>query len=258
MRDHEAFDGGIRLGLAAYGVIHLLVAYTAMRLALGDQSTKANSQGALGGLAQSTLGQISLVILGVGFLVLAAWQVVEAYKGHDNDSGARRTVMRISSGVKVVVYLGLAAITVRMAFGQKSSGSTDSLTAQLMTASGGRYLVAAIGLTIIGIGVYLCYYGLTGEFIERLDGDARKEDRHSLIVVLGKVGHVAKGVAFGVVGALFVTAAWQFQPKESGGLDQGLRTLLNEPLGPYLVGGVAIGLVAYGLYCLAWARHHTA
>jgi hypothetical protein len=76
-------------------------------------------------------------------------------------------------------------------------------------------------------------------------------------VAIGKVGHVGRGVAVGVVGALFTIAAWQFEPQKSGGLDQGLRTLLQQPFGPYLVGGVALGLGAFGLYCLAWARHHS-
>ncbi len=258
VRDHDAFDGGIRLGLAAYGLVHLLVAYTALRLALGDQSTKANSQGALGALAQSGLGQLSLVVVGAGFIILALWQGIEAYKGHDDDSGGRRAVMRLASGCKVVIYLALAATAMQKAFGERSGGRTDSVTAEVMSATGGRFLVAGVGLTIVGIGVYLCYHGITEEFVERLDVKARMGDRRPLIVILGKVGHVAKGIAFGLVGALFVTAAWQFQPKESGGLDQGLTTLLQQPLGPYLVGAVALGLISYGLYCFAWARHHTA
>ena len=258
VRDHDAFDGGIRLGLAAYGLVHLLVAYTALRLALGDQSTRANSQGALAALAQSGLGQVSLVVVAVGFVVLAVWQAIEAYKGHNDDEGLRRLVMRITSGAKVVVYLAVAASAVQKAFGESSGGRTDSVTAEVMSATGGRFLVAAVGLTIIGIGVYLGYHGISEEFAERLDVKARRGDRRPLIVVLGKVGHVAKGIAFALVGALFVMAAWQFQPKESGGLDQGLTTLLQQPMGPYLVGAVALGLISYGLYCFAWARHHTA
>jgi hypothetical protein len=258
VRDNDAFDGGVRLGLAAYGIVHLMVAYTALRLALGDQDTQASSQGALSALAQSGLGQVSLLVLAAGFVVLSGWQGIEAVKGHTDDSGARRAVMRLASGVKVVVYLALAGTAVQKAFGEGSGGRTDSLTAQVMSATGGRYLVGVLGLTIIGIGVHLCYYGLVEEFVERLDLEAKLNDRRPLIVSLGKVGHVAKGIAFGVVGALFVAAAWQFEPKESGGLDQGLRALLQQPFGPYLVGAVALGLISYGLYCFAWARHHVA
>ena len=258
VRDNDAFDGGVRLGLAAYGLVHLMVAYTALRLAFGDQSGKANQQGALGTLAQTGAGQVGLVVVAAGFAVLVVWQAVEALKGHTDESGGKRALKRIASAAKAVVYVTLAVTALQKAFGERSGGRTDSVTAELMSATGGRYLVGAIGLGIVGVGLYLCYHGLAAKFAKRLDVKAQQDDRRSLILTLGKAGHVAKGVALGLVGALFVTAAWQFQPKESGGLDQGLNSLLQQPFGPFLVGAVAIGLTSYGLYCFAWARHHAA
>lgn len=258
VRDNDAFDGGVRLGLAAYGLVHLMVAYTALRLALGDQSGKASQQGALGTLAQSGAGQVGLVVVAAGFTVLVVWQAIEALKGHTAESGGKRALKRLASAAKAVVYLMLAVTALQKAFGERSGGRTDAMTAELMSATGGRYLVGAIGLAIVGVGVYLCYHGVAGRFAHRLDVKAHQGDRRPLILTLGKVGHVAKGVALALVGALFVTAAVQFQPKESGGLDQGLNTLLRQPLGPYLVGAVALGLISYGLYCFAWARHHSA
>lgn len=258
VRDNDAFDGGVRVGLAAYGLVHLLVAYTALRLALGEQSGKANQQGALGQLAQSTAGRVGLVVVAAGFAILVVWQLVEAFRGHTNESGIKRVAKRAGSAGKAVVYAALAVTAAQKAFGERSGGRTDALTAELMSAPGGRLLVGAIGLGIVGVGLYLCYHGLAERFVERLDLTANRGERRPLIVTLGKVGHVAKGVALATVGALFVTAAVQFQPKESGGLDQGLRTLLQQPFGPYLVAAVAVGLVSYGLYCLAWARHHEA
>lgn len=261
VRDNDAFEGGVRIGLAAYGLVHLLVAYTALQLALGDHSGKASQQGALGRLAQSGLGQVGLMVVAAGFAVLVVWQAVEAVRGHRSSEGGKLVLKRLASAGKAVVYATLAFTATQKAFGAGSSGGgsrgqADSMTAQLMSAPGGRYLVGAVGLGVIAVGVYLCYHGLAEKFVKRLDHEAGQADRRGVIVTLGKVGHLAKGVALMVVGALFVTAAVQFQPKESGGLDQALRTLLQQPFGPYLVGAVALGLGAYGLYCLAWARHH--
>lgn len=256
VRDNDAFDGGVRLGLVAYGVVHLLVAYTALRLALGDHSGTANQQGALGTLAQSGFGTVSLAVVAVGFGVLVVWQAVEAWRGHTRESNGKRTLKRLGSAGKAVVFLLLAVSAAQKALGERSGGRTDALTAQVMSAPGGRVLVGAVGLGVVAAGVYLCYHGLGRRFTERLDVQASQQDRRPLIVTLGAIGHVAKGVALGAVGALFVTAAVQFQAKESGGLDQALHTLLRQPFGPYLVGGVALGLGAFGLYCFAWARHH--
>ena len=69
------------------------------------------------------------------------------------------------------------------------------------------------------------------------------------------VGYVAKGAALATIGVLFVVAAGQFQPEQSGGLDQALRALLQQPFGPAPVGAVGVGFACFGVFCLAWARH---
>jgi hypothetical protein len=233
VEDSDAVDAGVRLGLVAYGVVHLLVAYTAVRLLLeGHQGTKANQRG-----------------------VLVLWQGHEAVNGHTDDDGASRTLKRVASAGRGIVYLALAVVSVQTAVGDRSGGGTDGLTARVMSASGGRYLVGAVGLAIIGIGLGVAYVGVSGKFLQGLDGQAHHRDRRSLVVVLGRVGHVGKGLTLCAVGGLFVTAAVQFEPRKSGGLDQALRTLLQQPFGPYLVGAVALGLLCFGLYCLLWARH---
>lgn len=256
VRDHEAFKGGIAVGLVAYGLVHLIVGYTAVRLALGDQSTNASQQGAFSQLAQSSAGQIGLVVLAAGFGVLVVWQGVEAVRGHRNVSGGKRWARRAGSAGKVVVYLALGASALQKAFEQSSGGGTDSMTSRLMAAPGGRYAVGAVGLGVVAIGLYLCFQGLTGRFTQGLDLAARSGGRRPFVMALGTVGHVGKGSALAAVGALFVVAAVRFQPKRTGGLDQALHTLLRQPFGPYLVGAIALGLAGFGLYCFAWARHH--
>ena len=42
---------------------------------------------------------------------------------------------------------------------------------------------------------------------------------------------------------------------KSGGLDQALQKVLQQPFGPFLLGAIAAGIICYGLFCFAWARH---
>ena len=63
------------------------------------------------------------------------------------------------------------------------------------------------------------------------------------------MGYAAKGVALGIVGALFVLAAVHANPEEASGLDGALQTLRDAPAGPVLLLAVALGLVAFGVYC---------
>jgi hypothetical protein len=79
---------GARIGIAAYGLTHLLVAWLALQLgwrAWGPRPTHgraADSSGALAVLAQSPLGTPLLSVLAVGLGGLALWQAVEVARHH--------------------------------------------------------------------------------------------------------------------------------------------------------------------------------
>jgi hypothetical protein len=71
---------------------------------------------------------------------------------------------------------------------------------------------------------------------------------------LGVGGYTAKGLAYAVVGGLLVTAAVTYDPKHARGLDAALRTLADQPYGWLLLAPVALGFIAFGLYCVGQAR----
>jgi hypothetical protein len=62
-------------------------------------------------------------------------------------------------------------------------------------------------------------------------------------------------VAQGIVGGLFGYAGITHEASKSGGLDQALHTVLEQPFGPLLLGVIALGIVCYGLFCFAQAKH---
>jgi hypothetical protein len=68
------------------------------------------------------------------------------------------------------------------------------------------------------------------------------------VVALGTVGYIAKGFALGVLGVLVVVATVTNNPEQSTGLDGALKTLREQPFGVWLLGAVALGLMAYGVF----------
>jgi hypothetical protein len=69
------------------------------------------------------------------------------------------------------------------------------------------------------------------------------------------VGYIANGVALGVVSVLLVLGAAQNSSSKATGLDGALRALREQPEGPWLLSAVALGIVAYGVYSFARAKH---
>ena len=101
-----------------------------------------------------------------------------------------------------------------------------------MKQTAGQWLVAAVGIVIIVIGVMQVKRGITKSFTKDLEGRATSGDSGTAVEKLGQVGYISKGIAVGVIGILFVWAAWDHDPKKAGGLDTALRKILDQPFGP--------------------------
>jgi hypothetical protein len=250
----NALDGGIRFGMVAYGVVHLVVAWLAVQLALGEHQKNASQKGAMQLLAKQSVGPLLLWLIAVGMFLLVLWRLVELFVGHREYDGGKRLRKRVTSGFKAIVYGYVGFTALRYAVGS-GSGKTTNYTAKLMDQPFGRWLVGAVGVAIVAYGVAYARRGWTEKFMENLDARGTIGDAGSAYRLIGKVGYIAKGLAFCVVGGLFVAAAYSHHAKKSGGLDQALRTVLQQPFGPFLLILIAAGIACYGLFCFARARH---
>lgn len=254
--ESEWLDHAIRAGLVAYGVVHLMVAWLAVQLALGEKEESASNAGALHALAEQPMGGVLIWLVAVGMLLLVVWRLLEAalgYQGVSDDT--KRWRKRATSLGKAVLYGVLAWSALKVALGDGSSGGTDSTTAKLMNLPAGQLIVGAIGLAVIGYGGLLVFRGWTEKFTEHLDAQGQSGKDGSAYVLFGKVGYIAKGIAIGIVGGLFVYAAITHEAKKSGGLDQALQTVLEQPFGQVMLLAIAVGVGCYGLFCFARARH---
>jgi hypothetical protein len=253
----KTFDRAIRVGIIAYGVVHLLIGWIAIQLAFGDREGKASSDGALSQLAQNPIGGFLMWVVTIGFAALVVWKLTDAIWGHrDEEEGKKRTFKRLGSGMKAVLYgaLGLSALRIAMGNGS-GGGGTDTMTAKIMQMPGGQLLVGLIGLAVFAYGGRLIYRGLSEKFMDKLDARGQAGDSGKAFVTFGKVGYVSKGLALFVVAGLFIWAAIAHDPKKSGGLDQALQTVLEQPFGVPMLLVLATGIVCYGLFAFAWARH---
>lgn len=257
VHDSAWFDHAIRAGLVAYGVVHLLVAWLAIQLAIGDKEDQASNSGAMHYLAQQPMGKALVWLIAIGMLLLVVWRVLEALYGYADESDEKKRLLKRASSIgKAVIYGALAWSAFKTATGDGGGkGGTDSTTAKIMQMSGGQLIVGVIGLAIIGYGISLVVRGWTEKFREHLDAQGQAGQDGSAYVLFGKVGYIAKGVAIAIVGGLFAWASATHDAKKSGGLDQALQTVLEQPFGQVLLIAIALGIAGYGAFCFARAKH---
>jgi hypothetical protein len=256
---HESdwLDHAIRAGLVAYGVVHLLVAWLAIQLALGEKEDQASNSGALHYLSQQPLGGVLVWGVAIGMFLLVLWRLLEfAFGYRDESDDTKRWRKRATSLGKAIIYGAIGWSAVQTATGSGGGkGGTDSTTAKLMDLPAGPWIVGAVGLAIIAYGGSLVYRGWSEKFREHLDAQGQSGKDGSAYVMAGKVGYIAKGIAIGLVGSLFVYAAFTHNAKKSGGLDQALQNVLDVPFGQVLLIAVGLGIAAYGVFCFARAKH---
>jgi Domain of Unknown Function (DUF1206) len=246
VRYSRTYGYAITVGLLAYGLVHLLIAWIALQLAWGKSSKEASQQGALQELAGRPLGGVLLWIVAIGLFMLVVWRILELVWGH------LKPFKKVSSIGRGIVYLvlGVSAVKVAVGSGGSSTGEQRSLSARLMSHGAGRVLIVAIGLAIIAIGCYHVYKAITKKFTEDLSGGVS-----DTTILLGRIGYAAKGVAFVVVGLLFGWAAISYDPQKAGGLDTALHTIRDQPFGSVLLTVLALGIAAFGFYAFSWSRN---
>jgi hypothetical protein len=261
--DSDALEHLARIGLVAYGVVHLLVAWLAVQLAwgVGGSAAQADQGGALATLAQQPFGTVLLWVVAAGLVALAAWQAAEVlrWRGGLSASGdARKEAVTkvVKSVAKALAYAVLAVLAVRYATGGGQSGGQEQQAASgIFGLPAGRWLVALVGLVIVGVGAYLVHKGVSKRFLKEIDLREAPPEATRLVTRLGQAGYPAKGLSFGLVGVLLVWAAVTFDPAKASGLDGALRSLLAVPFGQALLTLVAVGIAAFGAFCFVRARY---
>ncbi len=247
-----------RFGYAARGVVYAVVGLLAIQTAFGGRGQTTGQEGALQRIAEQS--RLLLVLMAIGLAGYALWRFVQAAldpenKGTDPKGLAQRGMMVVSG----IVYGGLAITAARMASGGSGSSAggegSQGMTANLMTKPFGRWLVVLAGLAVIVAGFYQLKEAYTKKFRERLKLQEMNADEQRMATHTGQMGLAARGIVFLITGWFLIQAGLRFDPSQARGLGGALETLASQPSGPWLLGLVALGLVAYGAYSFLEARY---
>ena len=252
----RGFEWLARAGFVARGLIYGIIGILAIKVALGAGGKTTNQQGALKTIAQQPFGKVLLILVAVGLGGYALWRLLHALLGHgpeDSDSGFER-VAALGSGI---VYAGLCAIAVGILLGSSSGGSHNpsKTTAGVFGWPAGTWLVGIAGAVLIGVGLFQGYRGLSRDFLKDSKTEQMSPAVRKWIEWIGSFGHLARMVVFALVGIFLIKAAIDYNPNKAVGLDGALAKVAHASYGPFLLGLVAAGLIAFGVYSLSDARY---
>jgi hypothetical protein len=259
--DHPLLTQVARVGLVAYGAMHLLIGWLAIRLAWGARDVDADQTGALQTVADGPGGSLLLWTIGLGMLALALWQAGEVllrWQGVLDPARRTRTLVLCAKCLaKALMYgvLGGTALLFAVGAGYEADENMRDLTHDTLGIPAGAALVAAVATGIVAIGLYTLWRGFSGGFMKDIDLPAAPDRWEPLIEGIGRVGYVAKGIAFGLAGALLWRAATSADASTATGLDGALTAIGRVTAGPWLLTAIAAGFAAFGVYALARARY---
>ena len=248
-----------RVGYAAKGIVYVVIGALAARAAAGRGGATTDSRGALRVIAGGPFGTSALAIIGVGLLGYTVWRLVAAFtdaerKGNE-PTGLAKRMLEAARGLG---YGALGVQALRALGSRSSSGGnqTRHWTARLLDLPYGRALVAVAALAVIGVAGFQLYSVASDKAVRKhLDLDEAGPEAALWIVRLGRVGIAARAVVFAIIGVFLLQAAKRSDSGEAGGISQSLAALARAPYGRFLLGTVACGLVAYGVYQIATARY---
>lgn len=251
--------GLARWGLASRGLLYGLIGVLAIRVAAVGSGHTPDRDTALRTVAEQPLGQFVLALIAIGFLGYAVWRFAQALLGggieDDEDEGLLK---RLSYAGRGLIFAGIFVSTILLLVGLGGGGDQnkeDEATSFLLDLPAGPLIVGAVGLGFLVAAGWNFFRGFSCKFREKLKLQKMSNAEDKAFTVVGTVGIVARGVVFGLIGVFLLKAAYEYDPKEAVGLDGALSKVAQAPYGPFLLGVVAAGLFAFGLYSLAEARY---
>ncbi len=254
-------EGLTRLGYGVRGLIYFVIGLLALQLVIGQGGKLASPQAAIAAIGNQPAGRILLWVVLIGLISYALWGVVRAvldplHKGRD----LKGVMARIGFLVSALGYSILIPTTYSYITGSSTGSSASqshSIISTIMAMPWGRWAIGLIGVIVIVVGFYHIYQGIKANFDRQFQVYALTHDEAKLATNIARFGTASRGIVFAMIGGLIILAAYQANPNQPIGMDAALATLLKLPYGIWLLGIIAVGLIAFGFYSMlsaVWFR----
>jgi|SRR3989344_1818222 len=247
-----------RLGYAARGLIYSIIGILAIMLVLGISGSLQDQQGAIAAIGQNLIGRILLGIVLIGLIGYSLWGLIRAFfdplhKGKD----LKGVLERIGFFISAVAYSILIPPTYNIIFGMSNAAQNGAQVIQIRNIIStiflipfGEWIVGLIGVIVLGVSGYFIYQGIRYNFEQQIKPYALTSKQIKVIKIMGRFGTLARAIVAALIGLFLLYAAFNASSLKVKGIDGVLLILLDQPYGSWLLGVVALGLLAFGIHSL--------
>ncbi len=254
-------EGAARIGLTAKGIVYSLIGILTFMAAFemgrgDDQGGKAQ---ALQWIQEQPFGQVLLGLIAIGLLCYSVWRFVEAFLDTENKGNdAKGLAVRSRYVFSGLVYGASTDYAAKMLLGNGSDDggrdTRETVAQKLLEQPYGQWLVGIVALGLMAVGVYQIYYSISDKHRKKIKESKLDNRVKETLLKTGKLGYIARGIVWLLIGYLFLKAAIQSDSSEAGGSDSAF-SFLEQQWGSWVLGVVALGLLSYGIFMFVRARY---
>ena len=241
-----------QMGYGARGVIYLVIGGLALLTAFGERGGQTtNSKGAILKILEQPFGNLLIFLLIIGLLGYSTWRLIQCFKDPDgHGSSGKGLAIRFGLFISAVTHVLLAFWAAKLLMG--TGGGSQAEGSGFLTTDLGQIALGIAGIGVIATGFAHIYKGVTARFEKYM---SIPPDKRNWAKPVCQFGLIARGVVWLIIGWLLIKAAWMAKGGEIDGTSEALQLLRDQSYGPWLLGIVAAGLFAFGIYGLLEAAY---
>jgi hypothetical protein len=245
-----------RAGIVAKGVVYCLIGLLTSLTAVGIRQQKMDQTDTFKLIHEQPFGKILLVIIATGLFGYVMWRSFQAIQDIDHKGKNSKAIfIRIGYAISAAIYLGLGVYALKLALQGSSTDNGDAqktMISKVLEYPTGGWIVGLLAVIITVNGVSQIYKGISQRFMENVN--FYNGDRAGLYKKAGIIGYISRGMVLIIIAYFFVKAALHKNANEVEGT-KGAFDFLEDNFGTALMGIVALGLLAYGVFMFIKGRY---
>ncbi|MGZ8536671.1 MAG: DUF1206 domain-containing protein [Flavisolibacter sp.] len=258
LKQNTWIDKMARTGMIAKGIVYVILGNLAFMAAFeigGTSDEDANSTGVFTSIKEAPAGIALLALLAAGLICYSVWRVIQSFT-YDDDKKEKKWPKRARYLFSGLSYLALALTAIKLLMGNKKSGDKNQqIFSEIIDKPFGQWILISGAVVIAIIGIYQIWYGLAGKYkkhVQDLDSHSAKS---TFLMRAGTIGYVARGIVWLILSFLLMRAALHTNAKEVGDTGKAFEFIESSTYGSFLLGGLGLGLICYGLFNFIRARY---